>query len=138
MSAALLQRGRKYIHEADGTFCVSTRALERDSIDVMEKYLQGMGKELLCIGFVSSTVPQPHDTNDELGVIAFLDKMQKEYGDKSLIYIAFGTTFWPADPEKIYIVIDELIRSRTPFLFAHGSAKTAIPDEVTEKIAKSG
>ncbi|KAL0069043.1 hypothetical protein AAF712_003726, partial [Marasmius tenuissimus] len=137
MSAALLQRGRKYIHEAEGTFCVSTRVLERESIEVMENYLHGMGKELVCIGFVSSLFPQP-PADDESQVLPFLDRVQRKHGDKSLVYIAFGTTFWPADSGKVYIVIDELIRSGTPFLFAYGSAKPDVPQVVKEKIASSG
>ncbi|KIK61794.1 glycosyltransferase family 1 protein [Collybiopsis luxurians FD-317 M1] len=71
-------------------------------------------------------------------VVKFLDRVQEEFGEKSLVYISFGTLFFPINPERIWAVFEELIDSKTPFLFAHSSQFAVVPDDIKEKIAKSG
>jgi UDP:flavonoid glycosyltransferase YjiC (YdhE family) len=35
--------------------------------------------------------------------------------------ISFGTIFWPTDSERIWAIIDEILKSKTPFVLAQAS-----------------
>lgn len=80
-----------------------------------------------------------HEKNNrsaaDIEVEQFLDHALEKYGENSLFYvrlswlapiaklirsvltqISFGSIFWPAEPEKIWAVIDILIEHRIPFV----------------------
>ncbi|KAG7090300.1 hypothetical protein E1B28_011898 [Marasmius oreades] len=141
MTTHFLRAGRESIHKAEGTLFVTASVIEREAIEAMKEYFRGMEKRLVPVGLVSSMmmpdVQVPSDTDDE-GVVAFLDKIYKEQGEKSLFYVSFGSVWWPKDATKIYAVIDELIQRRTPFILGHGSPRANVPEEVKSKIAVSG
>ncbi|GAW03551.1 glycosyltransferase family 1 protein [Lentinula edodes] len=74
---------------------------------------------------------------EKIGSI-YIHRIQEEFGDKSLIYVSFGTVFWPEDSERVWAVIDGLIEKRQPFLFSHPSPFQKFPDEMKKKIEASG
>ncbi|KAF9257353.1 UDP-Glycosyltransferase/glycogen phosphorylase [Marasmius fiardii PR-910] len=128
------------VHKSEGTLFVTASVIEREAIEAMREYLGSFGKRLTCVGLVSSIMPQGQEasTRDDEGVIEFLDRTYEEHGANSLIYIAFGSVWWPKDSSKIFAVIDELIHRRVPFLFAHGSPMATVSEEIKAKIAASG
>ncbi|EJD00701.1 UDP-Glycosyltransferase/glycogen phosphorylase [Fomitiporia mediterranea MF3/22] len=67
----------------------------------------------------------------------FLDSALIKYGLNSVVYISFGTVWWPAEPEKIWAIIDVLIEQETPFVH-YASPMARIPEEVSTRIQISG
>ena len=99
-------------------------------------------------------------TTTEVDVRAFLDNALNENGPNSVVYIAFGSLWWPAEPEKLWALLDVLMEERKPFvstvsegcsyflpllwcsrliqLLSHTSPVAVVPEEINEKIMTSG
>ncbi|KAJ3758933.1 hypothetical protein EV360DRAFT_42892 [Lentinula raphanica] len=137
--------GSIYIREADGVVCVSTNAYEPEAAAAAKEWFASMGKAWYTVGplsifapSVKSLEPAAPVSETDIRVKAFLDRIEEEFGDKSLLYISFGTVWWPEEDDRVWAVIDGLLEKRQPFLFSHPSPFVRLPNEVKEKIAASG
>ncbi|KAF5368685.1 hypothetical protein D9757_010228 [Collybiopsis confluens] len=83
------------------------------------------------------SVKNAHDEK-ERAVISFLNKMQLGFGDRSVLYISFGTLIWPAEPEKLWAIIDELVSAPKPFILGCTSPIAHISEEKIRMISESG
>ncbi|KAL0569933.1 hypothetical protein V5O48_012025 [Marasmius crinis-equi] len=138
-AAMVARMAGKHLHRTEGLISVSTSLVEKEAIRAFREYFKGLGKDHYLAGFVSSAnIPDPCGFNGDEEVKTFLDRIHQEHGEKSLLYISFGTFFWPRDPSKVYAAVEELIQARTPFLFAHASPLGSIPDDLKTKIHASG
>ncbi|KAK7463052.1 hypothetical protein VKT23_007638 [Stygiomarasmius scandens] len=132
-----------HIHtrSTEGGLVVSSSAYEEEAIKGWKAWFKSMKKPLYAIGPLS--LPEANwknspPTEKESMVIDFLDRMQQRFGEKSLIYVSFGTVFFPADPSKVWVLLDELIANQVPFIFAHTSEVANVPDDKKKLIAESG
>ncbi|KAL0570334.1 hypothetical protein V5O48_011631 [Marasmius crinis-equi] len=140
LAVPLYLAGYKYLHQTEGYISVTTSVLEDDTTKRWKEYMEGLGKEFYEIGFIAATAETPKKDGDS-DVTEFLDKVHREHGEKSLIYISFGSTWWPGNPEKLYVVIDELIKSNTPFLIANPKSFFefgGLPENVVKAIEGCG
>ncbi|KAJ6476628.1 hypothetical protein DFH09DRAFT_1266441 [Mycena vulgaris] len=130
----------KFFSEVDGVLSATTSVLEKGTTDAMNEYVSGLGKDFISVGFAAGVIQSPERPRNEVEskVVAFLDKTQQEFGVNSAIYIAFGTYWWPLEPTKLYVLIDELITNRKPFLFTHTSPLAHVPEDISSRIAASG
>ncbi|PAV16814.1 UDP-Glycosyltransferase glycogen phosphorylase [Pyrrhoderma noxium] len=55
-----------------------------------------------------------------------------------MIYISFGTIYWFKNPEKFWVVLEEIVQAKIPFIFSIASPFASIPDEIKERISQSG
>ncbi|KAJ3782241.1 hypothetical protein GGU10DRAFT_389982 [Lentinula aff. detonsa] len=145
IAAVAEKAGSIYVREADGVICVSTRAFEPEAAAVAKEWFSSMGKTWHTVGPLSIHVPgvktsKSSQTTDQTDVLveAFLNRMQREFGDQSLLYMSFGTVFWPEEDDRVWAVIDGLLEKRQPFLFSHPSPLLRFPDEVKKKIDANG
>ncbi|KAJ3726690.1 UDP-Glycosyltransferase/glycogen phosphorylase [Lentinula raphanica] len=134
---------QKYIRLTDGMLCVSSSGYEPEAMDAARKWMDSMGKAWYPVGPLSLRESPEHHTTEarnpkDLEVISFLDKMHDMFGKKSVFFISFGTVFWPAQPEKLWLIIDELIALGKPFILAHTSILAHVPDERKKLIKDSG
>ncbi|KAG7085803.1 hypothetical protein E1B28_003343 [Marasmius oreades] len=121
----------------DGVLNVSCSAFEPGAIAAAEDWYKSMGKNWYSVGPLSLP-PNKYAAAVATRETEFLDKMKGRFGEKSVIYIAFGSSPWLPLPNKLWIVIDELITHCVPFLLAHPSRSSHVPDEHTAKINDSG
>ncbi|KIK62564.1 glycosyltransferase family 1 protein [Collybiopsis luxurians FD-317 M1] len=85
------------------------------------------------------SLPKPnHQLEGDENILKFLETTKEKYGSRSLIYISFGTFFWPPQEEKLAALIETLIANRKPFLFAHASPLAQLSDELLTMIKQSG
>ncbi|KAI1794170.1 UDP-Glycosyltransferase/glycogen phosphorylase [Ganoderma leucocontextum] len=73
-------------------------------------------------------------------IIGFLDRHAASHGEKSVIYITFGSVFWPKDPAKVWAVLDVIMEKKIPFVMSHASPMpwAVIPEDMKNKIAAYG
>ncbi|KDR70116.1 hypothetical protein GALMADRAFT_103236 [Galerina marginata CBS 339.88] len=64
--------------------------------------------------------------------------MLLEHGENSVLFISFGTIFWPTVPEYVDEVIEAAIEKRFPFIFCFASASAKISDALAKKVESSG
>ncbi|QRV81801.1 glycosyltransferase family 1 protein [Ceratobasidium sp. AG-Ba] len=91
--------------------------------------------------FVGPGVEFPSTAPTELdSTIKFLDQAQSDLGPKSVIYMAFGTLFFPL-PESarhLEIIIEEIISQGFRLIFALSSAIAGMNERLKEKLTASG
>ncbi|KAI0780038.1 UDP-Glycosyltransferase/glycogen phosphorylase [Fomes fomentarius] len=69
----------------------------------------------------------------------FLDDKLVSHGEKSVVYISFGSLFWPSDNAKLWAVLDVLMEKNIPFVMSCAAAfSTHPPAEIQEKMAQYG
>ncbi|KAJ3726693.1 hypothetical protein C8R42DRAFT_717551 [Lentinula raphanica] len=144
--AAILERlGAIYIREADALICVSADAFEPEAVAAVKEWYTSMNKTCYSVGPLSIHDPKGQGSNPvqienetDAAVKNFLDQIEGEFGQNSLIYMSFGTVFWPAESDRVWAVIDGLIEKRQPFIFSHPSPFQQFSSEMKEKIRDSG
>ncbi|KIK52853.1 glycosyltransferase family 1 protein [Collybiopsis luxurians FD-317 M1] len=137
----LFLAGQKYMRITDGTLCVSSSIYEPEALEAAKNWMESMGKQWYTVGPLSlpdSLPPTKAFDEKELLVISFLNRMQSEFGDQSVLFISFGTIYWPAQPEKLWAILDELLSLRKPFILAHSSPLAHVPEEKRRLISESG
>ncbi|KAF8519861.1 hypothetical protein JB92DRAFT_2897379 [Gautieria morchelliformis] len=57
----------------------------------------------------------------------FLDDMLKRHGERSVIYVSFGSFWWPKKNEHVWVLVDALLEFGFPFILSHASPMAEIP-----------
>ncbi|KAF5386435.1 hypothetical protein D9757_005829 [Collybiopsis confluens] len=137
----LFLAAQRNMRKIDGTLCVSSSVYEPEAMAACKEWSNSIGQEWYPVGPLSlpDSFPstQAHDEK-ERAVISFLNKMQLGFGDRSVLYISFGTLIWPAEPEKLWAIIDELVSARKPFILGCTSPIAHISEEKIRMISESG
>ncbi|KAF9260362.1 UDP-Glycosyltransferase/glycogen phosphorylase [Marasmius fiardii PR-910] len=133
----LWKEAKQMIEITDGVLHVSTSAFEPGAIAAAEDWYKSIGKTWYAVGPLSLP-PSKEQTGVVTREAEFLDRMKDLFGEKSVIYIAFGSASWLPLPDKLWIVIDELIIHHVPFILAHSSKLSHVPEEQKAKISGSG
>ncbi|CAK5272295.1 unnamed protein product [Mycena citricolor] len=143
--APLMASAQEMAHLVDGFFCPTSSALEPVTAPLSREFYKQRGQELFLVG------PQMHDDEWEAPsagpgptderVKTFLDESRKKYGPKSVLYISFGSMFFPlATPHLVEVMIDVLLSLETviPFVFVLAGAMASLPKETIDRIHASG
>ncbi|TCD64138.1 hypothetical protein EIP91_004487, partial [Steccherinum ochraceum] len=129
----------------DATISTSPEVYEPEGTAHMKKWMTETGRDFWCFG----PLLPPQEKRDSLAaetklsenadeIQAFLDKTLKDHGDKSLLYISFGSIFWPTAQEKLWAVLDVIMEQNIPFILSHASPFAVFPDEVLAKVKAYG
>ncbi|CAK5266491.1 unnamed protein product [Mycena citricolor] len=143
--APILISANKLGRLADGFFCPSGIPLEPVITPLCQDYYKKRGQELFLVG------PQMHDDewdapsagpgpSDEK-IKTFLDGARQKYGPKSVLYISFGSLFFPVEtPNLVEAMIDVLLQLETviPFVFVLAGKMASLPQETIDRIHASG
>lgn len=142
----------RFITQCDGVICTSSSSYEPESIDALRKWLADSGnRELYIIGplvppgvgrvgvGLSDSAKSLELAGSENGndCQLFMDRVLRERGEKSLIYVSFGS-FWCPKDEYLWLFVDILLELRFPFILSVASLKSNVPTEVTQKVKASG
>jgi hypothetical protein len=148
---------------SDGVLAVSVSAFEPGCVEAGRKWLGSLGKGLWLVGpledvpaATTPTVPGkevPQHKAEDAKIMSFLDQMQADHGKRSVIVvstsyfadeyrllsvyelqIAFGTQFYPKDTAKLHAFIEELISTKTPFIWGHASPSAVVPTDLQAKL----
>ncbi|KIJ28143.1 glycosyltransferase family 1 protein [Sphaerobolus stellatus SS14] len=125
--------------EADGNITPGISAIEAEALAALKKWQTSLGKELYIVGPLLDDVVSKNEmaTSDKgFEIKEFLEKTLREHGKHSLIYISFGSIWWP-DVDHICGVLDVLIEQKVPFIFAYGSEAVPVLDRITEKVQEA-
>ncbi|KDR70117.1 hypothetical protein GALMADRAFT_887158 [Galerina marginata CBS 339.88] len=106
------------MQECDGIILTTAYAIEDRSIHAAKSWFADWKKAtyvlgpLLPLGY--GAVPQSFRGN--VDIATFLDRMLLEHGAHSVLFISFGTVFWPTVPEYIDELIEAAIEKKFPFV----------------------
>ncbi|KAI0790764.1 UDP-Glycosyltransferase/glycogen phosphorylase [Abortiporus biennis] len=128
------------LDKCDSMILSSSEALEPGAVSVIREWFQETSRSLLTVG-PTQPLLQNMDfrSEDSLSqdpdqIAQFMTSILTSHGPESLLYISFGSVFWPIQPEKMWAVLDVIMEKQIPFILSHGSPVAMIPDEVKVKV----
>ncbi|KAJ7153120.1 UDP-Glycosyltransferase/glycogen phosphorylase [Mycena crocata] len=139
----MFQAGYATIMECDGIFIGTTAAIEGETLAALEDWVTGtLHKSLYSVGpllppgYGAGTTPSISPQYAEIET--FLDSMQSEYGNNSVLFICFGTLIWPTKQEQVEEVVAALIEKKFPFILSHASPYAVLSESLLDKINSCG
>ncbi|TBU44934.1 UDP-Glycosyltransferase/glycogen phosphorylase [Dichomitus squalens] len=132
---------------SDGLMMITPNSYEPEAVAAAKGWFAQTGRPAYAVGpLLPSASKEAADANEkkqssEGGQIQeFLDATLKTSGPKSLLYISFGSIFWPVNkPENVWAVLDVVMELNIPFIMSHASPFAGpIPDEIKEKVKAYG
>ncbi|KAH8085451.1 UDP-Glycosyltransferase/glycogen phosphorylase [Cristinia sonorae] len=131
--------------QCDGLLITSPEAYEPAAIAATKDWFAESKRGVWAIGpLLPSTTSEKAKSGEEslsessAAIKTFMDETLKKNGEHSMLYISFGSAFWPQDFAKVEAFVDVLIEKKVPFIFSHGSPAAQLTDAFKEKVGKSG
>ncbi|CAE7133787.1 unnamed protein product [Rhizoctonia solani] len=122
----MVPRIRSLLNRIDTLVCCTT--VEMEPISAVS--LASAFKQPITPFFIGPSVDlaSPHHPDSESPVTQFLDRAYTEKGAHSVVYVAFGTVFFPLPESASHLmtVLDEIPRAGFKFIFALSSAHANI------------
>ncbi|KAG5635137.1 hypothetical protein H0H81_012325 [Sphagnurus paluster] len=136
----LLITGREFLLDSDGILIASCDAYEKGPLDGVRQWFADWKKPIYTVGPLlpagyTSTQSDANESHSEIE--HFLFKKQETHGKRSVVFISFGTAFWPTTPEYLEEVVDALLEKEMPFILSCASPFANVPAELSEKIKNS-
>ncbi|KAJ6460357.1 hypothetical protein C8R47DRAFT_1242821 [Mycena vitilis] len=113
----IVRGGYTFLMACDGVIISTAEAYEPVSLKALESWFTSISKPLYAVGplLPPSFGSRLHANDGETEVKAFLDRMLGRYGAHSLLFISFGTVFWPTVSEYVDEVVEALLEKKAPF-----------------------
>ncbi|THH15314.1 hypothetical protein EW146_g5139 [Bondarzewia mesenterica] len=137
----------KFIRDSSGLICASSTAWEAEGIKGLGDFLGERNQKCFALGpmlpfypgttqFVKEALhaemsKAPNGMGEN--IIRFLDR----HAEASVLYISWGTFWWPSNSHAIWILLDLLEKRQIPFVMSHASALAVVPDAIRAKYADS-
>ncbi|KAI0675345.1 UDP-Glycosyltransferase/glycogen phosphorylase [Trametes maxima] len=137
-------KAHEILLKTDGVLSMSPEALEpAESTSAFRRWLGDLGKKVYFTGplvpdgkkadtgeeRVSPTAQQIHD---------FLDRELQEKGEHSVLYISFGSMFFPLNPEVFETFLGVVMEADISFIVSHPSPFATFSDELKKKVDSYG
>ncbi|KAJ6575668.1 hypothetical protein DFH09DRAFT_1150832 [Mycena vulgaris] len=128
----------------DGYCAPTATCLEPIGVPYCRELYQKLGQEIFTVGpqaheLCWSDAPPVPPTNALIR--SFLDNAVGQYGAKSVLYISFGSLFFPiVTPQLVEVLVNTLLylAKPFPFIFALGGKMASLPKELIETVNGSG
>ncbi|KAJ7454822.1 UDP-Glycosyltransferase/glycogen phosphorylase [Mycena latifolia] len=137
----IVRGGHTFLMDCDAVIISTAEAYEEVSLKALESWFTSLSKPLYAVGpllpLKSSAAASQIGENDTM-FKAFLDGMLAQYGEHSVIFISFGTVFWPTVHEYVDELVEALLEKKAPFILCHASPFAKTSEELSEKIKNSG
>ncbi|KAM5530977.1 hypothetical protein V8D89_015359 [Ganoderma adspersum] len=129
--------------KTDGVISMGPEALEPEPAAALRKWL---GELSTPIYFAGPLLPEgeraatAEKEQSPLGseIQAFLDRELQTRGENSVLYISFGSVFFPLDLEIFTAFLDAVMSQHVPFILSHPSPFAAMPDDLKTRIEAYG
>jgi len=122
----------------DGIILAAPECYEREATAALREYFASTSRAVYACGPLVSQVSGGIAVEKQQPSIApveeFLYATMASHGERSLIYISFGTVYWPLEPEKLSAFLDIAISMRIPFILNHASPYLPAEESIIEKV----
>ncbi|GJJ09757.1 hypothetical protein Clacol_003981 [Clathrus columnatus] len=75
-------------------------------------------------------------SSNDTEVKVFLDTIQKSHGDYSLLYISFGSIFWPIG-ESVWKIIEVVLNMKIPLILSYSPKRAEMPSHLHKQLEAS-
>ncbi|RPD59822.1 UDP-Glycosyltransferase/glycogen phosphorylase [Lentinus tigrinus ALCF2SS1-6] len=134
-ASTVLAKVGPHLQKCDGVLTFDAADYAPKATETMRAWFAETGRKVHYAGPLIPT--RPEDTSDDpraVSILKFLDDKLATNGAKSVIYIAFGSMFWPLDDEKFMAVLEILMEKNIPFVLSSAGAtkKTELQEKLTQ------
>ncbi|KAJ7935541.1 UDP-Glycosyltransferase/glycogen phosphorylase [Mycena leptocephala] len=102
--APIVRGGHTFLMGCDAVIISTAEAYEKVSLDALESWFAASPS--LCMLLIS---------RDDAIFKTFLDGMLEQHGEHCIVFISFGTVFWPTVSEYVEELIEALLEKSAPF-----------------------
>ncbi|KAI0716582.1 UDP-Glycosyltransferase/glycogen phosphorylase [Earliella scabrosa] len=142
----MFPRVHETIEKADGVLLFTPESYEPEAVAAVRRWFKETNRPVYACGPLlpsaskgAAVANETKLSKESVEIQSFLDEVLRTSGERSLVYISFGSLFWPAkSPENVWAVVDVLIELNVPFILSHASPMAVITDENKEKVAAYG
>ncbi|KAJ8469425.1 hypothetical protein ONZ51_g8997 [Trametes cubensis] len=137
-------KAHKVFLETDGVLLMGPEALDpEESSSALRQWLNGLGKSVYFSGPLlpdGKKAAAEEQRASPLGekTIAFLDRELQEKGEKSVLYISFGSIFFPLKPDILATFLEAVMELNIPFILSHPSPFAVFSEELKQKVEDYG
>ncbi|KAI0726412.1 hypothetical protein C8Q72DRAFT_532361 [Fomitopsis betulina] len=122
----------------DGVILASPECYEREATSVLREWFATTSRAVYTCGpLVTTELPSSITTEKQSPSTApvedFLFAIMASHGERSLIYISFGTVYWPLEPEKLAAFLDIVMTMKIPFILNHASPYLPADELIIQK-----
>ncbi|GJE88818.1 glycosyltransferase family 1 protein [Phanerochaete sordida] len=134
----------KLVNECDAYISSSMECFEpKESVQGFSEFFARTSRKLYLLGPLMpmtkrSDAADAAQAAQSPEIVDFLQNALQKHGERSMVYMSFGTFFWTAHPEKAWAFLDVLMEKKIPFIMSHASQLAHVPDEVKAKVKASG
>ncbi|KAJ7510340.1 UDP-Glycosyltransferase/glycogen phosphorylase [Mycena galericulata] len=138
--APIVRGGHTFLMGCDGVIISTAEAYEKVSLDALGSWFASLSKPLHALGpLMPPTFGSDREiSQDDTVFNTFLDGMLAQYGEHCVVFISFGTVFWPTVNEYVEEVVEALLEKKAPFILCHASPFAKISQELSVKVENSG
>ncbi|KAI0371038.1 UDP-Glycosyltransferase/glycogen phosphorylase [Pilatotrama ljubarskyi] len=142
--ADIFPRVHETFEASDGVFLFTAEPFEPEAVAAVKAWYGETSRPAYLCGplLPSSSQAATHEKRLAQGaeeIQALLDSALRTSGERSLLYISFGSIFWPVKtPEKMWAVLDVVMELDIPFILSHASPLAVVPDDVRAKVKAYG
>ncbi|TFY68832.1 hypothetical protein EVJ58_g776 [Rhodofomes roseus] len=131
------------LNACDGIIHASPECYEPGTIAALRQWMVETTRPLYCAGPMVALGTRAEDvekqqSDNTAGIDDFLASTLSRYGERSLLYISFGTVYWPMEPEKIWAFLNAVLDLKIPFLISHASPYLNVPSGMADKVKQCG
>ncbi|KAJ7262401.1 hypothetical protein C8J57DRAFT_1334886 [Mycena rebaudengoi] len=142
--SVILTQAQMLAKVVDGYIATTSLCLEPVGIPYCREFYKKRGQELFTIGMQAhelcwTDAPTIAPSNERIK--SFLDDAVSQHGPKSVLYISFGSFFFPIEtPQLVEALVDTLLNLEQPFpfIFALGGTMASLPPDLIQRVHEGG
>jgi len=131
-------------HTCDGMILASPEVYEPQAIAAMKEWFAETSRAVWAVGPLSAPADRQQaifheeaQSKKSTDIRNFLNDALTERGEHSVLYISFGSMYWPPEAEKLEVFIDTVLEKKIPFILSHASPLARISDCLRAKVDQS-
>ncbi|OBZ67170.1 UDP-glycosyltransferase 88A1 [Grifola frondosa] len=143
LGAKILLMTYDTLEASDGVPLLSAEAYEPECVAAVREWFAQTSRSVTVCGPLlpsgkNAAAHEKQQSSEGNEIQKFLDSTLESHGTHSLLYISFGSMFWPAKPDVIWAFLDVVMELKIPFILSHASPLAVVPEEVSQKVREYG
>ncbi|OSD00573.1 glycosyltransferase family 1 protein [Trametes coccinea BRFM310] len=129
----------RMFQQTDGVLTIDAADYHPEATQAMREWLAETGRKMYYAGPLvpdSVTIASPNQQEAEgshqLEVLDFLNEQLRKSGERSVIYVSFGSLFWPTDPSKLIATLEVLMELNMPFIITQSSPYAGLSSDFVD------
>ncbi|KAI9070269.1 glycosyltransferase family 1 protein [Trametes sanguinea] len=121
----------------DGMLSIDPAEYHPEAVEAFKAFLAEGGQKSYHVGpLIAARPPLPvgDDAKGSEGCMRFMDEQLAAHGEHSVLYVSFGSLFWPQDPAKLTAALEVLVEQKIPFIMSRPSPVAKLSDDLVQRL----